>query len=97
MKEFVLRPGAVVDLRTAYRWYEEERSGLGEEFLRSVRASIEKAVSAPQAYAVIHRETRRVLVPRFPYGLFFRVVEDTVVILACYHLRRKPSSWRRRR
>jgi plasmid stabilization system protein ParE len=97
VKEFVLRPATVADLRKAYRWYEAERPGLGEEFLRAVRATIGSVVTTPLAYAVVHRETRRALVARFPYGVFFRLVGETIVIVACYHLHRKPASWKRRR
>ena len=97
MREFLLRPATVADLRKAYRWYEGERTGLGEEFLRAVRLAIGNVVGAPMAYAVVHRETRRALVPRFPYGVFYRIIDETVVIVACYHLHRKPASWKRRR
>jgi hypothetical protein len=58
--------------------------------------SIVNVVNAPLSYAVVHRETRRALVPRFPYGVFFRIVEDTIAIVACYHLHRRPASWKRR-
>ncbi len=97
MATYLLRPKAVADLRTAYQWYQAERSGLGEEFLDAVRAAIERAVAAPQTYAVVHRDTRRVLVRRFPYGIFYRLLDGAIVIVACYHLHRKPASWKRRR
>jgi plasmid stabilization system protein ParE len=95
--DFLLRPAAVADLRQAYQWYQSERPGLGEEFLQAVHASVERALATPAGYAVIHRDTRRVLIRRFPYGLFFRIVNETVVFVACYHLHRKPASWKRRR
>lgn len=95
--DFVLRPAAVSDLRSAYHWYQTERAGLGDEFLEAVRAAVSGAVASPHTYAVVHRDTRRALVRRFPYGVFFRLVEETVVIVACYHLRREPAAWKRRR
>jgi plasmid stabilization system protein ParE len=94
---FVFRPPVVADLREAYRWYQGQQPGLGEEFLRAVRRAVDKVVSVPLGYAVVHRETRRALVPRFPYGLYFRVANETVVFVACFHLRRRPASWKRRR
>jgi hypothetical protein len=72
--DFLLRPVAVAELKAAYKWYQGERAGLGEEFLQAVRASVDRAVAGPATYAVVHRDTRRVLVRRFPYGMFFRVV-----------------------
>jgi len=44
----------------------------------------------PEAYAVIQRSTRRVLLPRFPYGLYYRVLEQNVVVVACIHGKRHP-------
>jgi plasmid stabilization system protein ParE len=82
VSSFRLRSAAVGDLRRAYQWYEAERPRLGEEFLQAVRASLERATSGPRHYAVIHRDTRRVLIRRFPYGLFFRVLDETVVVVA---------------
>jgi len=95
--KFVVRPAAAADLRRAYLWYEAEREGLGEDLLREVRQTIDRVATTPEAYAVISRDTRRCLVHRFPYGIFFRVVDEVVVIVACYHLSRRPASWKRRR
>jgi plasmid stabilization system protein ParE len=96
VRQLVIRPRAAVDLREAHEWYEDQRLGLGEEFLAEVHGSIERARDLPLSFPVIHRDTRRALVHRFPYGLFFRLVDEIVVVVACYHLRRKPTSWQRR-
>jgi hypothetical protein len=45
----------------------------------------------------LQRATRRALIPRrFPYGLFYRVYGDTIVIVACLHAKRDPRQWQRR-
>jgi hypothetical protein len=36
----VLRPAAAADVEAAYRWYEQQRAGLGDEFLDAVRATL---------------------------------------------------------
>ncbi|WP_437945584.1 type II toxin-antitoxin system RelE/ParE family toxin [Sorangium sp. So ce296] len=97
MRAVLVRPAAAADIARAYAWYERERDGLGEEFLTEVRAAMQAAVEAPMAYEVLHRQTRRVLVRRFPYGLFFRLMNGVVVFVACFHTRRRPESWTRRR
>jgi toxin ParE1/3/4 len=94
---YVVRPAAAGDIRRAYARYERAREGLGEEFLVEVRAAIDTVLTAPQAYAVLHRQTRRALVARFPYGLFYRLVGDVVVFVACMHTHRDPGMWQRRR
>ncbi|WP_437298257.1 type II toxin-antitoxin system RelE/ParE family toxin [Sorangium sp. So ce426] len=97
MRPYLVRPAAAADIARAYAWYERERDGLGEEFLVEVRAAMQAVVEAPTACAVLHRQTRRALVRRFPYGLFFRLMDDVVVFVACFHTRRRPESWKRRR
>jgi plasmid stabilization system protein ParE len=97
MRSSVVRPAAARDISSAYAWYEGEREGLGEEFLVEVRATIDAVLDAPEAYPILHRQTRRALVHRFPYGLFFRLVDGVVVVVSCTHTHRNPETWKRRR
>lgn len=93
----IYRPAASADIERAYAWYERERSGLGEEFLGELRTTARSVLDMPEAYPVLDWQTRRALVHRFPYGLFYRIVDDTIVFVACFHTRRNPAAWKRRR
>jgi plasmid stabilization system protein ParE len=92
----ILRPAAAADVEAAYRWYERQRAGLGDEFLATVRTALRAIETHPEAYPIAHRNTRRVLVRRFPYAIFYRIVAEHVVVVACMHARRNPRQWRRR-
>lgn len=97
MKQVLVRPAAAADIDDAYRWYESQRPGLGEEFLAALRLTRDRVVEHPEAFPVLHRDTRRALIPRrFPYGLFYRIYGDTVVVVACMHAKRDPRQWQRR-
>ena len=97
MKRVIVRPAAAADIEQAYEWYEQQRPGLGEEFLMAIRSTLDRVVEQPEAFAVIHRATRRALVPqRFPYGLFYRTYGDTIIVVACMHAKRDPRRWQRR-
>jgi plasmid stabilization system protein ParE len=51
----------------------------------------------PEAFPVLHRDTRRALVRhRFPYGLYFQLHGETVVVVACLHAKRHPRRLRSR-
>lgn len=91
-----LRPEAEADVRDAYRWYEERARGLGDEFLRATDAALASVERRPEAYPVVYERVRRVLLRKFPYGLFYVVESDAVVVLACFHARRDPKRWRDR-
>lgn len=92
----IFRPAAAADVEDAYRWYEAQQPGLGEEFLAAVRAILESMVANPERVPVVHRQTRRALLRRFPYGLYYRIVDDQIVVLACMHGRRNPRRWQSR-
>ena len=97
MKLPILRPRAAADVEGAYRWYEDQRAGLGDEFLVAVEACLELIAAHPLAAPVVHRDTRRLLLRRFPYGVFYRQVEDEIVVVGCLHAKRHPRVWRSRR
>lgn len=97
MTQVIVRPAAAADIEDAFRWYESRRSGLGDEFLLALTSTRNRILEHPEAYPVLHRTTRRALLPgRFPYGLFYRVYGDTLVIVACMHAKRDPRRWQRR-
>ena len=97
MKQVIVRPAAAADIEDAYQWYESQRSGLGEEFLAALGLLRDRVLEQPDAFVVLHRDTRRALIPRrFPYGLFYRVYGDTIVIVARMHAKRDPRRWQRR-
>jgi len=97
LKPPLFRPEAAAEVEDAFRWYERQRHGLGGEFLDAVRDCLEAVIDRPEAYAAVHRDTRRALLRRFPYGLFYRLLGDQMVVIACFHARRDPKVWRRRR
>lgn len=92
----LVKPEAEDDLAAAYRWYEERRTGLGDELLLCVEAAIEAARREPERAPVVRGEVRRTLIRRFPYGVFYVVEPDRLVVLAVYHSGRDPRGWQRR-
>ena len=98
MRRIVVRPSATADIAEAYDWYESQRDGLGEEFLAALTATQARLLEYPESHPVLHRDTRRALLPRrFPYGLYYRIVGDIMAVVACMHASRNPRQWQRRR
>ena len=89
----VLRPEAVRDLREAFLWYEARRDGLGQAFLRQVRARLDQIRENPRAWATVLRSVRRAVLKRFPYGIYYEEQGERVVVLAVYHFKRSPDGW----
>jgi toxin ParE1/3/4 len=93
----VLRPQAEAELLDARDWYEEQRPGLGGAFATEVDMVLTSIVQAPLAYPRVQGETRRALVRRFPYAIYFHATSDEIVVLGVIHGRRHPRRWQSRR
>jgi toxin ParE1/3/4 len=92
----ILLAEAREDVIEAFRWYEAERRGLGKVFRAALNQSIRRIRRTPLTAQVVYRDLRRVLVERFPYGVFYRVFPDAIVVVAVVHGSRAPSEWMRR-
>jgi plasmid stabilization system protein ParE len=94
--ELILRPEAEADALEAYRWYNEQLPGLGEEFLAEIEHALETVRVNPEAHRKLHREFRRVLARRFPYAVFYAVRDERIVVFAILHTARDPRLWKKR-
>ena len=94
--EVRLRPEAEQDLSEAALWYEEQLPGLGHQFLDQVVAAFSSIVEAPLMYPIVHRDTRRLLIHRFPFGIYYRVESIAIVVIAVMHGSRDPRRWKTR-
>jgi plasmid stabilization system protein ParE len=56
-----------------------------------VNTVVESLVAYPERFPVVYRQTRRVNLPRFTYSLFYRIIDDQVIVVACMHGRRHPT------
>lgn len=92
----VARPEAAREIREAFDWYEGRSEGLGLEFLRAADACLSGVRRNPFAFQPVHEHVRRALLRKFPYALFYLISEDTIVVVACFHVRRSPADWQRR-
>lgn len=69
---------------------------LGSGFALAVEATVEAIAERPLQFAVVYRNRRRAGVRRFPYGVFFELQEDRILVIACFHGRRNPRRWQSR-
>jgi plasmid stabilization system protein ParE len=93
--EVVFRPQAEDEALDVRQWYESKRLGLGREFAEELNRIVERIAAGPLHFPRVHGETRRAVLSRFPYAVYFCVADAAVVVLAI-HGRQHPSRWQRR-
>jgi predicted ribonuclease YlaK len=101
MRRLRIHAEAADEAAEAAAWYEKERPGLGEDFVRAVEAALDlledevvPLVTLPGAAGA--RGAKRLLLRRFPYTVVVRETGDEVLVLAFAHTARRPGYWRSR-
>jgi plasmid stabilization system protein ParE len=88
----IVRPEAEADLLQAFTWYEQQRTGLGWEFMEEVSGCLLAIEQRPLSFALLNTLARRAITRRFPYALFFVVGADEVSVVAAFHMARHPDA-----
>lgn len=97
MKPLVLHSDAIAELDGAVGYYQDQRPGLGLDFLSTVERALSKIQQHPEfgtPYKI--RGLRRYVLQRFPFLIFYAELEDCIWIMAIAHSKRKPDYWRKR-
>ncbi len=81
----ILRPGARADLAHIRSWYEEQRSGLGRDFLRSVDEALKFVARFPRSRPKVYGDVRRVNLAVFPHAIFYIPATPNIQVLAVQH------------
>ena len=95
----VLHPEARAELRAAAFWYDEQRPGLGGEFVAEVTAVLERIAATPNSFplwpgvSATPEPIRRGVMHRFPYMVAFEAHLDHALVLAIAHGKRRPLYW----
>jgi hypothetical protein len=66
----------VVDVQSAYDWYQAEQPGLGTDFLEDFKRAYRRVRKSPLLYSVRFSDVRRLNLERFPYGIFYIVTTE---------------------
>jgi plasmid stabilization system protein ParE len=91
-----LLTAAKTDAAGAIAYYNAQEPGLGAEFAAEVRKTIERILQFPNAWTSVSKRVRRCQVNRFPYGVFYALKNDVVVVIAVLHNHREPRTWQTR-
>ena len=77
----------------AVEYYESQRLGLGAALDADLDRALQFISDNPRLGSPSGKDTRRVLLDRFPYGVVYRTLADRVMVVAFAHLKRRPGYW----
>lgn len=93
---WVFHPQAAEDYLAACQYYSAIEGNLGVAFVHCVEQALKQVRQQPLAWQPVDEDVRRILLARFPYGLYYTVEKDTLLVVSISHMKRLPGHWRER-
>jgi toxin ParE1/3/4 len=85
-------PAVEEELRDIIKYYNQSSTGLGFEFLDEFEKQVLKIASMPSLWLTVQNNVQRSLMTRFPYVIYFRVINDNILrVTIVKHERRHPK------
>jgi toxin ParE1/3/4 len=75
----IVSQNAQADISQAATWYEHQRKGLGLDFILAVEAELSSITRTPLHNRELRLRYRRGIVKRFPYAIFYRMENKTIM------------------
>jgi toxin ParE1/3/4 len=88
----VITPEAGLDIAEAKGWCDSQETGVGEKFYSAFRGRITeglKSPSAPRAWG--RRQIRKLMIPKFPYAIYYEIAGEEMRVIAVVHGARNPK------
>jgi plasmid stabilization system protein ParE len=87
---------ARADLYSGWAWYEDRQPELGDRSSAALDAAVLRATRWPKSGSPTRRDDdevveRRLATPGFPYVIRYRVIGDTLLVIAVSHQHRRPG------
>ena len=91
MHTLIIKPHAVQMQKDAYDWYELQKKGLGELFIKTLDEHYNKLEHFPEAYSKREGQYRHLQLKKFPYVIVFKIIKTQVLVYAVFHTSRNPK------
>ena len=87
---------ASAEYEAAFEWYFLRSEFVASRFAEEMNRAIGIISDAPNRWPTANHGTRKFLLQRFPFAVFYREITPGIQVLAVAHGHRKPGYWKRR-
>jgi toxin ParE1/3/4 len=95
-KKVEFHEAASLEFEAAFDWYMERSEPAASRFAAELGQAIANIAEAPDRWPASNHGTRRFLLQRFPFALFYRELPSVIQVLAVAHGHRRPGYWKKR-
>jgi plasmid stabilization system protein ParE len=93
MYQLVLTPAAQSDISEAAFWYNNQKKGLGLQFVKRIKSTASKLRRNPHLFQIHYDDVHTAIIKQFPYSIHYTVQNNIIVIHAVLHHHRNPNLW----
>lgn len=86
--DFILSPDAKESVRSILLWYLQHDIDLPFRFVVELKSTLNRIRGNPYQFPAVAYQLRRARMKRFPYLVYFTLIERTAYIIAVSHQRR---------
>lgn len=95
-----IRPEAEKDIEQIVLWHQDKSYEIGNDldkkFLTALESKLDKLSEIADSFAISYKNTRKVLLSRFPYAVHYTIENNTVIVFALLHTSQNPINWQER-
>jgi toxin ParE1/3/4 len=95
-KDVAFEDAAAEEVEAAFRCYLDRSITAAEDFVNELRRTTDSIAAAPHRWPRSAFGTRRVVLRRFPFVIFYRELSSLIKIVAVAHGNRAPGYWKER-
>lgn len=81
------------DIEKGIEWYKEIQIELAKRFLKEVGKIKKTILKNPEKFQVRYSNIRIAFLDKFPFGIHYKIENDTIFLLAIFHFKENPDSW----
>jgi plasmid stabilization system protein ParE len=90
--QIIVRSPAEQDIVAACQWYAAQGEGLDVRFLEALDDTLRRVTTFPESSPIVDTIHRRVLLRTFPYGVYYQLDQERIVVKAVLHLVMDPGA-----
>ena len=87
---------AEIDFDKSYEYYFEDNPKVADTFFKKINISLEDIKQDPFTFPIVYKEVRKYLVHKFPFIIYYQIVNSTIKVIAIFHTSRNPEIWNER-
>jgi plasmid stabilization system protein ParE len=64
---------------------------VADTFFRRIHLGFENIKQNPNSFPKAHKDVRKYVVKKFPFVIYYRIVDSTIQVIAIFHTSRNPE------